>query len=48
MPQAVRGSVDQGRVEMDGAHLDAEVWPDYDMVWDRTKKWEPLEDQASG
>jgi hypothetical protein len=22
-------------------NLDAEVWPDYDMVWDRMKKWEP-------
>ena len=23
------------------ANLDADVLPDYDMVWDRTKKWEP-------
>ncbi len=23
------------------ANLDAEVWPDYDMVWDRTRPWEP-------
>jgi hypothetical protein len=23
------------------ANLDAEVWPDYDMVWDRTRTWEP-------
>jgi hypothetical protein len=23
------------------ANLDAEVWPDYDMVWDRTREWEP-------
>jgi hypothetical protein len=22
-------------------NLDAEVWPDYDMVWDRTRTWEP-------
>jgi hypothetical protein len=22
--------------------LDAEVWPDYEMVWDRTRAWEPL------
>ena len=29
-------------------NLDAEVWPDYDMVWDRTRAWEPPEDQASG
>jgi hypothetical protein len=21
--------------------LEAEVWPDYDMVWDRTRPWEP-------
>jgi hypothetical protein len=25
------------------ANLDAEVWPDYDMVWDRTTAWEPPE-----
>jgi len=23
------------------ANLDAEVLPDFDMVWDRTRKWEP-------
>jgi hypothetical protein len=22
-------------------NLEAEVWPDYDMVWDRTREWEP-------
>ena len=22
-------------------NLEAEVWPDYDMVWDRTRTWEP-------
>jgi hypothetical protein len=22
-------------------NLEAEVWPDYDMVWDRLRKWEP-------
>ncbi len=22
-------------------NLEVEVWPDYDMVWDRTKEWEP-------
>jgi hypothetical protein len=22
-------------------NLEAEFWPDYDMVWDRTKEWEP-------
>jgi hypothetical protein len=25
-------------------NLEAEVWPDYDMVWDRTRKWEPPRD----
>jgi hypothetical protein len=25
-------------------NLEAEVWPDYDMVWDRTKEWEPPRD----
>jgi hypothetical protein len=28
-------------------NLEAEVWPDFDMVWDRTKEWEPPEDQAN-
>jgi hypothetical protein len=23
------------------ANLDADVLPEYDMVWDRTRKWEP-------
>jgi hypothetical protein len=23
------------------ANLDALVWPDFDMVWDRTREWEP-------
>ena len=23
------------------ANLDTGVWPDYDMVWDRTREWEP-------
>ena len=22
-------------------NLEAEVWPDYEMVWDRTREWEP-------
>jgi hypothetical protein len=25
------------------ANLDADVLPDYDMIWDRTKTWEPPE-----
>jgi hypothetical protein len=30
-------------------NLEAEVWPDYDMVWDRTREWEPpLNDLAAG
>lgn len=30
------------------ANLDAQVWPDYDMVWDRKRKWEPPGDQVTG
>jgi hypothetical protein len=31
------------------ANLDAGVLPDYDMVWDRTRGWEPpLDDLAAG
>jgi hypothetical protein len=30
-------------------NLDAEVWPDHEMVWDRTREWEPpLDDLAAG
>jgi len=29
-------------------HLDAEVLPDYDVVWDRTKQWKSPGDQVSG
>jgi hypothetical protein len=30
-------------------NLEAEVWPDYEMVWDRTREWEPpLDDLAAG
>jgi hypothetical protein len=30
------------------ANLDAEVWPDFIIMWDRPVTWEPPEDQASG
>jgi hypothetical protein len=26
-------------------NLEAEVWPDYDMVWDRRKAWKPPGDR---
>jgi hypothetical protein len=29
-------------------NLDAEVWPDYDMVWDRTREREPPGDRQGG
>ncbi len=29
------------------ANLDEEVWPDYEMVWDRTRPWEPPLDSLS-
>jgi hypothetical protein len=30
------------------ANLDAEVWPDFDMVWGNQVKWKPpLSDQGS-
>jgi hypothetical protein len=31
------------------ANLDEKIWPDYEMVWDRTMEWKPsLDDLAAG